>query len=139
MALDGIFLSKIKDELTDKAVGLRVDRVNQPTRDEIILNLRGKGCSYKLLFCVRADSPRVHFTSHPIDNPPVPPMFCMLMRKYLTGALLKGIRQQEMDRILFVDFDATNEIGDRTELTLCIEIMGKYSNLILISFLQLLF
>lgn len=133
MALDGIFLSKIKDELTDKAVGLRVDRVNQPTRDEIILNLRGKGCSFKLLFCVRADSPRVHFTSHPIDNPPVPPMFCMLMRKYLTGALLKGIRQQEMDRILFVDFDATNEIGDRTELTLCIEIMGKYSNLILIS------
>ncbi len=133
MALDGIFLSKIKDELTEKAVGLRVDRVNQPTRDEIILNLRGKGCNYRLLFCVRADSPRVHFSSHPIDNPPVPPMFCMLMRKHLTGALIKAVRQQEMDRILFVDFDATNEIGDRVELTLCIEIMGKYSNLILIS------
>ncbi|MBE6774688.1 MAG: fibronectin/fibrinogen-binding protein [Ruminococcaceae bacterium] len=133
MALDGIFLSKIKDELINKAVGLRVDRVNQPTRDEIVLNLRGKGCSYRLLFCVRADSPRVHFTSHNIDNPPVPPMFCMLMRKYLTGALIKNVRQQEMDRILFVDFDATNEIGDRVELTLCIEIMGKYSNLILIS------
>ncbi len=133
MALDGIFLSKIKDELADKAVGLRIDKVNQPTKDEIILNLRGKGCSYRLLFCVRADSPRVHFTSHPIDNPPVPPMFCMLMRKYLTGALVKGIRQQELDRILFVDLDATNEIGDRTELTLCIEIMGKYSNLILLS------
>lgn len=133
MALDGIFLSKIKDELNDKAVGLRVDRVNQPTRDEIILNLRGKGCAYKLLFCVRADSPRVHFTSHTIDNPPVPPMFCMLMRKYLTGALIKNIRQQEMDRILFVDFDATNEIGDRIELSLCIEIMGKYSNLILLN------
>lgn len=132
MALDGIFLSKIKDELIDKAIGLRVDRVNQPTKDEIILNLRGKGCSYRLLFCVRADSPRVHFTSHPIDNPPVPPMFCMLMRKYLTGALIKAVRQQEMDRILFVDFDAANEIGDRTELTICIEIMGKYSNLILI-------
>lgn len=133
MALDGIFLSKIKNELLNKAVGLRVDRVNQPTRDEILLNLRGKGCSYRLLFCVRADSPRVHFTSHPIDNPPVPPMFCMLMRKYLTGALIKNIRQQEMDRILFVDFDATNEIGDKIELSLCIEIMGKYSNLILIN------
>lgn len=132
MALDGIFLSKIKDELIAEAVGLRVDRVNQPTRDEILLNLRGKGCSYRLLFCVRADSPRVHFTSYPIDNPPVPPMFCMLMRKYLTGALIKNVRQQEMDRILFVDFDATNEIGDRIELSLCIEIMGKYSNLILI-------
>lgn len=133
MALDGIFLSKIKNELLNKAVGLRVDRVNQPTRDEILLNLRGKGCSYRLLFCVRADSPRVHFTSHPIDNPPVPPMFCMLMRKYLTGALIKNIRQQEMDRILFVDFDSTNEIGDKIELSLCIEIMGKYSNLILIN------
>ena len=132
MALDGIFLSKIKDELLNKAVGLRVDKVNQPTRDEIILNLRGKGCSYRLLFCVRADSSRVHFTSHNIDNPPVPPMFCMLMRKHLTGALVKNVRQQDMDRILFVDFDATNEIGDRTELTLCVEIMGKYSNLILL-------
>ncbi len=133
MALDGIFLSKIKDELLNKAVGLRVDRVNQPTRDEIILNLRGKGCNYRLLFCVRADSPRVHFTSHNIDNPPVPPMFCMLMRKHLTGALIKDIRQHEMDRILFVDFDATNEIGDRIEISLCIEIMGKYSNFILLN------
>lgn len=133
MALDGLFLTKIKNELISKAVGLRVDKVNQPTRDEIILNLRGKGCNYKLLLCVRADSPRVHFTSHNIDNPPVPPMFCMLLRKYLTSAMIKNIRQHESDRILFIDFDATNEIGDKTELTLCIEIMGKYSNLILIS------
>lgn len=132
MALDGIFLTKVKDELLSNAVGLRVDRVNQPTKDEIILSLRGKGGAYKLLCCVRADSARVHFTSHSIDNPPVPPMFCMLMRKYLTGALIKDIRQQEMDRILFIDFDATNEIGDKIELSLCIEIMGKYSNLILI-------
>ncbi|MBQ7294960.1 MAG: NFACT family protein [Clostridia bacterium] len=133
MALDGLFLSKIKDELLTKAVGLRVDKVNQPTKDEIILNLRGKGCNYKLLLCVRADSPRVHFTSHNIDNPPVPPMFCMLLRKHLTSAMVKNIRQHESDRILFIDFDATNEIGDRVELTVCIEIMGKYSNLILIS------
>lgn len=133
MALDGLFLTKIKDELLAKAVGLRVDRVNQPARDEIILNLRGKGCSYKLLLCVRADSPRVHFTSHNIDNPSVPPMFCMLLRKHLTSALIKDVRQHENDRILFIDFDGTNEIGDRVELTLCTEIMGKYSNLILIS------
>lgn len=132
MALDGIFLTKVKDELTKNAVGLRVDKVNQPTKDEIILSLRGKSGAFKLLCCVRADSPRIHFTSHNIDNPPTPPMFCMLMRKYLTGALIKNVRQHEMDRILFIDFDATNEIGDRIELSLCIEIMGKYSNLILI-------
>ncbi len=133
MALDGIFLSKVKNELCEKAIGLRVDKVNQPTRDEIILNLRGKGCNYKLLLCVRADSPRLHFTSHNIDNPPVPPMFCMLLRKHLTGAVIKDVRQHETDRIIFIDFDATNEIGDRVELTIVMEIMGKYSNMILIS------
>lgn len=133
MALDGIFLRKVRTELLNEAVGLRVDKVNQPTKDEIILNLRGRSVTKKLLLCVRADSPRVHFTTHNIDNPPVPPMFCMLMRKYLQGALIENIRQFETDRILFIDFDATNEIGDRIELTLCIEIMGKYSNLILIS------
>ena len=133
MALDGIFLSKVKNELKEKAVGLRVDKVNQPTRDEVILNLRGKGCNYKLLLCVRADSPRLHFTSHNIDNPPVPPMFCMLLRKHLTGAMIKDVRQHETDRIIFIDFDATNEIGDRVELTVVMEIMGKYSNMILIS------
>lgn len=133
MALDGIFLSKLRKELSDKATGLRVDKVNQPTKDEIVLSLRGKGISYKLLLCVRADSPRVHFTSHNIDNPPVPPMFCMLMRKHLTGAMIKGVRQHENDRIIFIDFDATNEIGDKVSLSVCIEIMGKYSNLILLS------
>lgn len=133
MALDGIFLLKVKNELKEKAVGLRVDKVNQPTRDEVILNLRGKGCSYKLLLCVRADSPRLHFTSHNIDNPPVPPMFCMLLRKHLSGAMIKDVRQHETDRIIFIDFDATNEIGDRVELTIVMEIMGKYSNMILIS------
>ena len=130
MALDGIFLTKIRNELNEKAVGLRVDRVNQPTNDEIILNLRGRNGSFRLLFCVRADSPRLHFTSHSIDNPPVPPMFCMLLRKYLTGAVVKQFRQHESDRIMFVDFDASNEIGDRIEVSLCIEIMNKYSNLI---------
>ena len=133
MALDGIFLSKVKNELREKAVGLRVDKVNQPTRDEVILNLRGKGYNYKLLLCVRADSPRFHFTSHTIDNPPVPPMFCMLLRKHLTGAMIKDVRQHENDRIIFIDFDATNEIGDRVELTIVMEIMGKYSNMILLS------
>ncbi len=133
MAFDGIFLRKVRNELVREAVGLRVDRVNQPTKDEIVLNLRGKSVNKRLLLCVRADSPRVHFTNHAIDNPPVPPMFCMLLRKYLQGALIKNVRQHETDRILFIDFDATNEIGDRIELTVCIEIMGKYSNLILIS------
>lgn len=133
MALDGIFLSKVKNELIKNAVGLRVDKVLQPTRDEVILNLRGKQGNYKLLICVRADSPRVHFTSHNIDNPPVPPMFCMLLRKHLTGALITDVRQESLDRILFIDFLATNEIGDKVGLTLAVEIMSKCSNLILVN------
>ena len=133
MALDGIFLSKVKDELLMKAVGLKVDKVQMPTKDEVVLNLRSRQGAYRLLICVRADSARVHFTSHAIDNPPVPPMFCMLMRKRLTGAVITDIRQSELDRILFIDFDATNEIGDRVKLTLVTEIMGKYSNMILLS------
>ena len=75
MALDGIFLSKVKDELLMKAVGLKVDKVQMPTKDEVVLNLRSRQGAYRLLICVRADSARVHFTSHAIDNPPVPPMF----------------------------------------------------------------
>ncbi len=133
MALDGIFLNKLKNELKATIIGLRVDKVNQPSKDEIVFSLRGKGCAYSLLCCVRADSPRVHLTAHKISNPAVPPMFCMLMRKHLTGAIVKDIRQNEMDRVLFFDFDATNEIGDRVELTLVLEIMGKHSNLILLS------
>lgn len=133
MALDGIFLCKLRDELKGLIIGLRVDKVNQPTKDEIVLTLRGKGCAYSLLCCVRADSPRLHLTANKISNPSVPPMFCMLLRKYLTGAMIKDIRQEGMDRIVFIDLDATNEIGDKTELTVCMEIMGKHSNFILLS------
>ena len=133
MALDGFFLSKVCDELKANAVGLRVDKVQQPSRDEVVLLLRGKGEMYRLLICVRADSPRIHFTSHAIQNPAVPPMFCMLLRKHLTASKIVDIRQRELDRVVFIDFDATNEIGDRVRLTLCAEIMGKYSNLILIN------
>ena len=68
MALDGIFLSKLRDELKSIIVGLRVDKVNQPTKDEVVLTLRGKGCAYSLLCCVRADSPRLHLTANKISN-----------------------------------------------------------------------
>lgn len=133
MALDGIFLSKVCDELRESAVGLRVDKVQQPGREEIVLLLRGKSGTFRLLICVRADSPRIHFTSHAVQNPSAPPMFCMLLRKHLTAAKITAVRQHELDRVVFIDFDATNEIKDRVSLTLCIEIMGKYSNLILIN------
>lgn len=132
MALDGIFLSGLKAEIEENSLFSRVDKVSMPTREEIILTLRGRNGAKKLLFCIRANSPRVHYIDETIENPPSPPMICMLLRKYLIGAMVTGLRQVETDRILFIDFDATSEIGDRIKLSLCFEIMGTYSNVILL-------
>lgn len=132
MALDGIFLSKVKNEIESNAIGMRVDRVNQPSKDEIVLNLRGRDGGRKLFISARADSARINFTSHQIENPPKAPMFCMLLRKHLSSAAIMGVRQLGLDRAIYIDFDATNEIGDKVKLTLAVEVMGKCSNIILI-------
>ena len=131
MALDGILLSLAKKEILDGAQFSRVEKIHQPSREELVIHLRGKGGSKKLLLSVRANSPRIHFTQHAPENPATPPMFCMLMRKRLVNAALIDVRQSELDRVLYIDFDATNEIGDRVKLTLSIEIMAKHSNIIL--------
>lgn len=131
MALDGIFLHFLKDEIISEILGARVDKVFQPSKDEIILAFRTREGVKKLLLSARANSPRIHFIQKTPENPQQPPMLCMLLRKHLTGAVLKEVRQAELDRILFMDFEATNEIGDRVELSVCIEIMSKHSNVIL--------
>lgn len=133
MALDGLTLSFIKQEIADAAVGCRVEKVHQPSREELVLILRGRNGAHKLLLSVGANSPKIHFTAFPPENPAKPPMLCMLLRKHLTSALLTGIRQEGLERALFLDFDATNEIGEPVKLTLCIEIMAQYSNIILIN------
>lgn len=131
MALDGIFLHFLKEEIVSGALGARVDKISQPSKDEIILSFRSRGGAKKLLLSARANSPRIHFVEKAPENPQQPPMLCMLLRKHLVGALLTGVRQSELDRILFLDFEAANEIGDRVELCVCIEIMSKHSNIIL--------
>lgn len=132
MALDGLYLHCLKQELAASAVGSRVEKVHQPARDEIVLHLRGRSGARKLLISVRPDSPRVHFTSRAPENPEKPPMLCMLLRKYLTGALVSSVEQCGLDRVLMLGFNATNEIGDPIQLTLYIEIMAKHSNAILV-------
>ncbi|MEE0980080.1 MAG: NFACT RNA binding domain-containing protein [Acutalibacteraceae bacterium] len=131
MALDGILLNLAKKEILDCAQFGRVEKIHQPSREELVIHLRTKSGAKKLLLSVRANSPRIHFTQHAPENPATPPMFCMLMRKRLVNASLIDIRQSELDRVLYIDFDATNEIGDRVKLTLSIEIMAKHSNIIL--------
>ncbi|MGN1113365.1 MAG: NFACT family protein [Acutalibacteraceae bacterium] len=132
MALDGAFLRFIKTELEEKLVGLRVEKVFQPNRDELIVAFRGVSGAYKVLMSARANSPRVNITQYPPENPQTPPMLCMLLRKRLTGARLKAITQYQLERVIRFTFDATDELGDKIELSLIAEIMGKYSNVIFV-------
>lgn len=132
MALDGAFLYAVKNELSS-LVGGRIDKVYQPSRDEIIIAIRSEGSTKKVLFSSGANSARVHITETSPENPKTPPMFCMLMRKHLGGGKLISIRQDGLERILYFDFECMNEIGDMVKVTVAIEIMGRCSNIILIS------
>ncbi len=131
MAFDGVYLHCICEEL-HRHVGNHVDKIHQPTRDEILLQLRGKGGAVKLLLSVAGDRARIHVTHCSVENPPTPPMFCMLLRKHLAGGKLLEVRQDGLERILFFDFACTNELGDRVTRTLVCEVMGRYSNCMLL-------
>lgn len=131
MALDGAFLYAIKKEM-ECLIGARVEKVHQPARDEIVLSLRTREGGYKVLISASADRARVHLTDVQVENPKVPPMFCMLIRKRLGSGRLLAIRQDGLERVLYLDFSCVNELGDIVQLTLACEIMGRYSNIILI-------
>ena len=133
MALDGAYLACLREELQQALLDTKVDKVHQPSREELILSLRGRNGSFKLLFCTRANSARVNITTRTLENPPAPPMFCMLLRKHLVGGRLKQIRQNGWERALYFEFDCINELGDVVCLTLAIEIMGRYSTIMLIN------
>ncbi len=133
MALDGIFLRHIKHEIEQTAMGARVNQIYQPNRDELVLVLRTFDGAKKLLLSSRANSPRVNFCVTTPENPPQPPMFCMLLRKRLGGGKLVGVRQLGCDRVLFLDFECVNELGDPEGLSVVCEIMGMYSNIIVIN------
>ncbi len=130
MALDGIFLRHLRQEIAAAAQNAKVDKIYQPNREELVLSLRTRYDTHKLLLSSRANSARVHFTAESIENPRQPPMLCMLLRKRLGGARLVQVRQNGLERVLFLDFDGYNELGDLTRMTLAVEIMGRYSNVI---------
>ena len=116
--MDGIYLRHVAKEIENEAVGARVNQVYQPNRDELVIVLRTFGGSKKLLLSSRANSARVNFCAKTPENPAQPPMFCMLLRKRLGGGKLVGIRQQGCDRILSLDFECVNELGDVVGLEL---------------------
>ena len=134
MSLDGAYLHCVKAEL-ENLIGARVDKIHQPSREEIVISLRmfnDRGAK-KLLFSANGGAARVHLTNAEFDNPQTPPMFCMLLRKRLGGGKLSAIRQDGLERVIYFDFECTSEIGDPVVNTLAAEIMGRYSNIILMS------
>ena len=131
MAFDGAYLYTIRQELLP-LIGARADKIHQPSRDELIIHLRSREGTSRLLISTAGDSARVHLTAVSIENPAVPPMFCMLLRKHLGSGRLTDVRQEGLDRVLFLDFECMNELGDYVNLTLACEVMGRYSNVVLI-------
>ena len=130
MAFDGIMMTMVRQEMTAALSGARVNQIYQPARDELVFAFRTPEGTKKVLIRL-SDSPRIHLSSCTIENPPVPPMLCMLLRKRLGGARLDAITQPKNERVLCLQFEALNEIGDREKLRLYIEIMGRYSNAVL--------
>jgi len=130
MPLDGIFLSFLQKEVA-AAAGCKVDKIHQPSRDELTLALRSREGNRRLVLSA-SDHPGAYFIETARENPKQPPMFCMLLRKRLSGAILTAVRQPGFERILFFDFDAGNEIGDREKLTLCLEMLPGKGNIILL-------
>ena len=129
--LDGIVLHAISQDLK-QTVGGRIDKIYQPNKDEIVFNIRAGGKNQRLLLSANASAPRIHFTQEKFDNPQNPPMFCMLLRKHITGKII-DIRQPEFERILEIHIESMSELGDLSVKRLIIEIMGKHSNIILIN------
>lgn len=132
MALDGVFLSKIVKELKACFINSRIDKVNQPEKDEIIITFRSFNENKKLLISASANYPRIHITNHNKTNPLQPPMFCMLLRKYLIGSKVKDIEQIDNDRIIKISFEVQDELGFNSIYNLIIEIMGRHSNISLV-------
>ena len=132
MALDGITLSMLKNEISEKLIGARIDKIHQPSKEELVLAFRWNGGNGKLLISASASAPRIHFTEASVDNPKNPPMFCMLMRKHLGGAKLIEIEQFGLERMLHLSFATYNEFGDPVIIKLAVEIMGRHSNIMLI-------
>ncbi len=132
MALDAACLALTARELLNTLAEARIDRIHQPTRDEVILQMRTRRAGFSLLVAARTGSARVCLTGMKYENPAVPPSFCMLLRKHLTGGRLIGVRCPEMERILFLDFQCVNEMGDLVYNTLAAELMGRYCNIVLL-------
>ena len=133
MAFDASVIRCLTAELREKLVGARIDKIHQPQKDELVLVLRAMKDSFKLLLSVNPAASRLHLTEKKAENPSAPPMFCMFLRKHLSGGKITDIFQVDFERIIQFKIESYDELGDLTEKTLVVEIMGKHSNIILLN------
>ena len=132
MPLDALCLSGVVHELSTALTGSKIDKIYQPSRYEMIFALRGAGKNVRLLLSANPTHPRLHLTELSRENPDVPPMFCMLLRKHLSGARLLELVQPPLERAAVLRFEALNELGDRVERRLVLEAISHKTNLVLL-------
>lgn len=132
MPMDGITIGAVCNELSALLSNGKIDKIQQPESDILLITVRSGGRNHRLLLCA-GSHPRMHITTMQYDNPAVAPAFCMLLRKHLTGGRIQGITQYGNERVVFIDILSANELGDLTKKSLVVEIMGKYSNIIFIN------
>ena len=132
MPLDAIYLSALTAELKEKLEGGRIDKVQQPERDMLLLSLRSKGENLRLLLAAGTGNARVHLTESSFENPAEPPMFCMLLRKHLAGARIASVYQPDYERLLIIELEGHDEMGFASQKKLVAEMIGRSANLILV-------
>ena len=132
MPLDALCLTAVAGEVRSAVHGGKIDKIYQPTRDEVVLYIRGPAGNVRLLLSANPGHPRAHLTERNRENPEQPPMFCMLLRKHLQGARILELNQPPLERILDFKLETLDELGDRVERRLVLEAMGRSANLILL-------
>ncbi|MBP1040462.1 NFACT family protein [Vagococcus sp. BWB3-3] len=133
MSFDGVFTRAMTAELNNKLLNGRLSKIHQPYDNEIILVIRNQGKNHKLLLSAHPTYARMQLTSVDYQNPPIAPNFCMMLRKYLEGAILQKIEQVDNDRIIHFAFSKRNELGDLENIVLVVELMGRHSTIVLVN------
>ncbi|MDF2699370.1 MAG: yloA [Haloplasmataceae bacterium] len=133
MAFDGVFTHYTTLELKNNLLNGRVNKIYQISDYELVFVIRANNKTQKLLFSINPNYARIHITENEFNYPQEPPMFCMLLRKHMEGGIITDIYQKDNDRIVFIEFEHLNEIGDKDIKQLIIEIMGKHSNIVLLN------
>ncbi len=133
MAFDSFVTAAVVDQLQNKIISAKIVKIYQPDRHTIILKYYGADGPGKLLLSAHQQDPRIHLAAENIENPQKPPLFCMVLRKYLEGGKIISLRQLDLERIVEIEFAIRNDLGDSTNCRLLMEIMGKHSNIILVN------